>query len=450
MGEGIIQDKVIFLFDKYHTDSERLRDSFIAAGCDFPTVLIDDDGFLPNGIESVYGYFLGDFSKSANSLNRPRYFNEVLIPDYWEITSSNMSGKIIDREYERGRIYYVDASYKRHVKMVEWLDEKRQVRYSDYYNQYGAIYARVTHDQNSKAILKSYFSPDGKEVIVENLVTQNIILNQENTVKIFENKTQFVLYYLKLRKYDKHRIFFNSLSYPFFVCCQLNVARGHDILFWQEPVSKEIPGNMKMILNGNVKQVGQIYVQKRVAYNRLIELGADKDLVRKKGFLYPFVRNNRSRASALICTNSDQIEQCEKIVTSLPEIDFYIAAITEMSSKLLALGKYANVHLYPGIRSNMVDKLFAHCDIYLDINHANEILSAVRRAFLNNQVILAFSTTAHNLDYVAPEHIYKPEDVSDLIEVIRSIPGNSEFIKAMLKRQKTAALAENMKSFIKI
>ena len=90
------------------------------------------------------------------------------------------------------------------------------------------------------------------------------------------------------------------------------------------------------------------------------------------------------------------------------------------------------------------------CDIYLDINHANEILSAVRRAFLNNQVILAFSTTAHNLDYVAPEHIYKPEDVSDLIEVIRSIPGNSELIKAMLKRQKTAALAENMNSFIKI
>ncbi|ORP87478.1 accessory Sec system glycosylation chaperone GtfB, partial [Vibrio cholerae] len=69
------------------------------------------------------------------------------------------------------------------------------------------------------------------------------------------------------------------------------------------------------------------------------------------------------------------------LVETLPDFKFHIAAITEMSDKLMQLDQYANVHLYPSINIDRVNELYQLCDIYLDINEGNEILNAVEQAF---------------------------------------------------------------------
>lgn len=51
----------ILLFDNYGTDSQNLHTSFRLAGFPYPAVVIEDNGFLPEGVMSVYGFFLGDF-----------------------------------------------------------------------------------------------------------------------------------------------------------------------------------------------------------------------------------------------------------------------------------------------------------------------------------------------------------------------------------------------------
>ncbi len=69
------------------------------------------------------------------------------------------------------------------------------------------------------------------------------------------------------------------------------------------------------------------------------------------------------------------------MVETLPDFKFHIAAITEMSDKLMQLDQYANVHLYPSINIDRVNELYQLCDIYLDIDEGNEILNAVEQAF---------------------------------------------------------------------
>lgn len=447
MGYDIAQQQVVLLFDRYDTGSRDLHRSFQAVQCQFPALVIEDDGFLPDDVQSVYGSYLGDYRNSSLGLGRPRYFNEVEIPDYWEISATNLSGKVCDLNHERARIFFSLPTHNRHVQTVEWLDEAGTVRYADHYNKYGVVFARTTMQSNGQRMMKTYFSGDGKEVIVENFLTGNVILNDGEIVRIFNNKTQFICHFLIEHGYDRSRLFFNSLSTPFFVSCQLPAYEKKDILFWQENIHNEIPGNMTMILNGSAKRVEKIYVQKQRAYDKLMALQADPNLVQKKGFLYSFRRENQYRPSALICTNSDQIEQCEALVSALPQVEFHIAALTEMSSKLMSMGRYANVHLYPGIKKSRVGELFAHCDIYLDINHGGEILNAVRRAFLHNLVIYAFSNTIHNLDFLAPTQIYEPGNVNRMIDDIRALLGDPAQTQKIIALQHQAALVETPQSF---
>ncbi len=440
---------IILLFDNYSMDSHNLHTSFKLAGYECPAAVIEDDGFLPDEVMSVYGFFLGDFRAVLGENARPRYFNEIVVPDYWEISGNNTVGKVCDLYRERGKIFYAEPKHKRLVRIVDWYDERGVVRSSDHYNRYGALYARTIFNAKGQKVNKSYFSPEGREVIVENYVTGDIILNEEDGIKIFRSKTEFVLYFFVKSGVKQSRIFFNSLSTPFFVSNRLSTRAKRDVLFWQEPIGTQIPGNMQSIFNGEAGRTAQVMVQKRQSYEKLLALGAPADKVHKLGYIYSFEKENRHRAEALICTNSDRIERCEEIVTALPKMHFHIAAITEMSSKLLSVGVYDNVSLYPGIKMDILDELFEKCDYYLDINHESEIVSAVYKAFLNDQLIFAFEETVHNRTYVAQEHIFQSKQAERLITDIENAMADDSVMERYLQKQHEAAFVETEESYRK-
>lgn len=450
VAEVLRLDDAILLFDDYGQESRDLHTSFLAAGFDCPAVVIEDDGFLPDGVTSVYGSFLGDFKAALGEDARPKYFNEIRVPDYWEISGTNMNGKVQDLYKERGRIFYAEPSHKRLVKIVDWLDERGVVRSSDHYNRYGAIFGRTIFNNKGQKVNRSYFSADGREIIVENFVTGDIILNDGGETRIFHNKTDFILYFFVRAGFTQTRIFFNSLSTPFFVSNRLKSQVKRDVLFWQEPRREDIPGNMQLIFDGEASRTATVMVQKRKAYDKLIELGAKKSMTHKLGFLYPFVRENEHRPQAMICTNSDNIEHCEDVVRSLPQMHFHIAALTEMSSKLMGMGKYENVSLYPNVKTKILDELFEACDYYFDINHEMEIVSALRRAFLQNQLIFAFQETRHNVDFVADEHVYSADEWERMCADVQSAMVDGKVLKKMLQEQKKAAMTETLKRYQKL
>lgn len=142
----------------------------------------------------------------------------------------------------------------------------------------------------------------------------------------------------------------------------------------------------------------------------------------------------------LICTNSDQIESLEYVVETLPEIHFNIAALTEMSSKLMSMSSHHNITLFPGIKEKILDSLFEKCDFYMDINSGNEIVSAVKRAYYNNMLITGFEETVHNKEYIASKHIYGKNQKDKLVGLISSAATDIEFLTAELEIQRNYAL----------
>ena len=126
---------------------------------------------------------------------------------------------------------------------------------------------------------------------------------------------------------------------------------------------------------------------------------------------------------------------------------FHIVAVTAMSEKLLSVGEYENVSLYPGAGMDLIRNLFQNCDFYLDINQEGEIVSAVYRAFLHNHLIFAFEETIHNRDYVTERWIYPAKDWKRMVEDIRVIMEDAELLERCLQRQREEAMAENKQTY---
>ena len=122
MEKYIEMKDTILLFDHYGADSENLYTSFELAGFHFPAAVIEDNGFLPENVISVYGYFLGDFKKALGDKARPKYFNQIKVPEYWEISGNNNTGSVHDLYKERAKIFYTEPLHKRRVKIVDWYD----------------------------------------------------------------------------------------------------------------------------------------------------------------------------------------------------------------------------------------------------------------------------------------------------------------------------------------
>lgn len=406
---------MIQLFDVYNQESQDLHYSLTAAGLSDLAVVIEPDGFLPDGVVSPFTYYLGYDS------GNPLYFNQVPVPDFWEIAGNNQFGTINDINQERAVIHFADGLQARLVKKVEWKTPAGRIFQVDHYNRFGACFAKTTFDGSGQAIMTSYRNVDQKEVILENHVTGDILLTLEGQgLRHFSGRVAFIIDFLQGLKVNLDHILFNTLSTSFLTSFHFPEKSGQDILVWQEPLHNDIPGNMQLILENDQLRAKTIIIPDYATYERALQLTDEKfhHKFSHLGYHYHFKRDNFVRPDALIVTNSDQLEQVEKLVESLPKVTFRIAAVTEMSTKLLDMIRYPNVVLYQNASPQKIQELYQLSDIYLDINYGNELLQAVRQAFENNQLILAFEETAHNRRYIAPNHIFAKEAVEDMIQTI--------------------------------
>lgn len=436
--------KITLLFDSFSMESRNLYESFVNAGASFTAAVVEDDGFLPDGVVSVYGFFCEDGTKREE---KAKYFNQITIPEYWRIESTNTSGKVMDKTKERARIFYTEPTNQRLVKIVDWLDDLGAVRISEHYNKYGEIFCRTIFNKKGQKVLRKFYSPQGRECVMENFVTGGILVSWKGKEKMLHSKTELIRFFLECAELSGSKVYFNSLSYPFFASQILPDNGKQDILFWNEPVGDEIPGNMRIILNHQATRTAQIYVQRKASYERLIELGASPDMVKQLGYLYSFVRENQHRPEVLICTNSERVAHINEIAQMVPGMKFHVAAITEMSSKLMSAGANENVFLYPNVKNKVLDHLFERCDIYLDINYEGEIADAVHRAFLNNQLIIGFEETMHNAYYTADTNTFPEKEYKELAEALNTALQVPQIIDQALQMQHHAALVASVEDY---
>lgn len=500
------REQGVLLLDHYDELADALKKSFRLAGFSGPVFVISGGGFLPDDVMSVYQWFSRESDAARPSASagqsvsersyalthagwtpgKARFFDQIECPEYWEISGSAASGEVKDLHHLRGKIFYSEEQGHRLVSDVDWLGENGMVAFTDHYDRQGYIYSRTVFNRSGKKFCRSWFDRRGRERIVENFVTGDIIVSgwgEGEKIRLFKGIPAMAAAMLREAGLEGSTFFYNSLSVPLFVTEELKrptdtegagggiggrAGRGGiggrrgNILFWQEGPRDDIPGNMRMILEGRSK-TDLILVQNRESYDRLMELctadgllspeasdprrvpGAPECMLRPMGFAYDLRRKNRHSRNALICTNSDQIRDLDTMVAEFPDLTFHIAAVTEMSSRLMAFGKYPNVRLYPVARESKVRQLMDRCDIYLDINHGGEILSSVKEAFLSDQLILAFRNTMHRRALTGAENVFQEKEA--LCAALRQVADHPEKLDERLELQRRGAMAETAAAY---
>ena len=423
------------VFDTYSRESQDLLHSMQESGFTHPTVVLEPNGFLPDGVESPFLYFLGQ----PKGEKRGRYFNEVPVPDFWEISGDNSSGKVNYYGQEKARIAYHAASYKRIVESVEWLDDTGQVVMIERYDQYGRKIAVTTCDAQGHPLVTTYFEGD-TERLTENHQTGDLILTLANQpMRIFKNRLDYFVFYLEYRGFNLDGLVYNTLATSFSLSLQLGNKgiKGRDVLVWQEPLHDSLPGNMQLILKSPEIRTKKILIPQNATYHRALQLSAQGQHASfgPLGYLYDFKVKDDIRKDAFVLTNSDQIEALTYLVESLPDVTFRVAALTEMSASLLSMVRYPNVVLYQNISQERIQELLKISSIYLDINHYAEVQGIVRKAFEHQQVILAFSHTVHDRTYLAQANIFEQGKEADLVARIKEIYQSVDRYKEAVAQQ---------------
>ncbi|MBF0780169.1 MULTISPECIES: accessory Sec system glycosylation chaperone GtfB [unclassified Granulicatella] len=438
---------MICLYQHYNQESQDLHYSLNQIGVNCPVVVIEDNGFLPEHVYSPFRHY----TENKKHSGKPLYYNQLKVPDYWEIEGNQHEAKVMDLGVVRAIIRYAFPKHLRLIQTVEWLDMNGKVRSIDRYNQYGWRFAQTIFTSDTKPINTTYYTQDEKEILVENHQVGTLSLNDGQHVRLFANRIEFIHFYLKNAQFNLDKIIYNSLAEPFLVAYYLKET-GEDTLVWQENIQNEIPGNMEILLQKNCNRLTRVLVQNKGVYQRLNELmnAEQKEKCQFIGNIYPIKRQNTLTPTILIYTNSDQIEQIEPLIQSLPMYYFNIAALTEMSSHLMALQSYPNVHLFPNVTMANIHKLNTTCDIYLDINHYDEVVSALRTAFEHNMLLFAFSNTVHHKSYINDALIFNPEDVHEMIATLQHIHTNKEEMINLLNAQYTSSDHQSSEDYHRI
>lgn len=98
-------------------------------------------------------------------------------------------------------------------------------------------------------------------------------------------------------------------------------------------------------------------------------------------------------------TASDHLEHLAYLVEQLPEVGFHIAAKTNVSDRLQAFKAYDNVTLYTNVHHpDIIEDLLEQADLYLDINHWEEVDGVVSRALDHGKRVYSFDNVAHQAE----------------------------------------------------
>ena len=136
----------------------------------------------------------------------------------------------------------------------------------------------------------------------------------------------------------------------------------------------------------------------------------------QKSHIYPI----REPFTCLIYTSSDQIEQIDTLIQSLPNIQFKIAARVMVSDRLKQLLVYPNVTVYAGINYlvELDQELIETSQVLLDINHGEKTEEMLDQFSKRGKLILAFENTNYR---EMGQITYKVEQVQEMIEKLREV-----------------------------
>ncbi|MFV0556007.1 MAG: hypothetical protein ACK5LM_02750 [Lactovum sp.] len=425
----------LVLTDFYHQASKRFLSSLTIAKINYRHVTIHYDGFLAQKTLNPFAYLIGAETLEDKDL----HYNQIKVPEFYEIRNlDGLKAEILLGDELKGYIYYATQGH-RLVSEVSWLDKKGTKVISERYNSKAFKYSEVLHNFEGKAVKEIYFNADGKKVLTRDLLTDVIVFGS----KIFSNLSDFIKAYLQELKFEYDEILINSMSTPFFVSNRL--ANVKSSLYFQEKIQKEIPANMKMILEGKTNVTRLLFEnEKEMEKVKHMFAHPQLDLI-YLGTIERIKRKNTFRSKYLTLTRSDQILYDNKIAENLQKENaiWTIAAPSEISDKLRTFAsKHDNVFVLEAIRLNQIESLLSNHDIYLDLNQGTNWENIIQKAYLEGMLVLSDRKTAKNPDY---ELVFEQEEE---FEKLLKIPEKSFLLDLLHKKKGKVAQVNDYKEIL--
>lgn len=409
---------MINLFQRYDQDAWDIHYTQLRQGKDYPTIVIEDDGFLPSGVHSIY-HFLEYTTCEYN----PLHLNNLTLPLAYEVEREGADFFIMSNDMIVGRVILQGEPIERIVKEVWWLDSKGYPYRKDYYNQYGYLFKTETYVTDLGLVSTSYYSVSGEVLLDENHLVGSILYNNQ----LYLNKLSLYNKCLAELGYSKEPITFNHLGTPLEIVLS-SLESGHELIFQEEVSVKSIPENLQYVIHNSDKI--SISVTNRSTYSILEKLSKVQFMM----LLVPSKSELGSFKDVLITTQTDQLTSIEDFVQQLPDLEFHIAAPTQMSSKLLDLNSYSNVHLYPNIFSENLDELFTKCGLFLDIAMSPTVFDANRRA-LENSLLRVGLIGVSTGNYISDDNFFSSKFLDNLIEYLRQVTSTTEELQRAISQE---------------
>ena len=409
---------MINLFQTYNKDAWDIHYTQLRQGKDYPTIVIEDDGFLPSDVTSIY-HFLGYNTCDYN----PLHLNDLTLPIAYEVEREGVDFFIMSNDMVVGKVILQGEPIERIVKEVWWLDSKGYPYKKDYYNQYGYCFKTETYVKDLGLVSTSYYSVSGEVLLDENHLVGSILYKN----RLYLNKLSLYNKCLAELGYSKEPITFNHLGTPLEIVLS-SLENGHDLIFQEEISDSSIPENLQYVICNSDKI--NLSVTNRSTYSVLEKLSKVQFMM----LLVPSKSDLGSFKDVLITTQTDQLTSIEDFVQQLPDLEFHIAAPTQMSSKLLDLNSYSNVHLYPNISSENLAELFTKCGLFLDIAMSPTVFEANRRA-LENSLLRVGLIGVSTGNYISDDNLFSSKSLDNLIEYLRQVTSTTEELQRAISQE---------------
>lgn len=347
---------------------------------------------------------------------------DLELPDFWEIT---VHFEIYDGERLKGQIMPISPTGQV-VEYIQWLTDEGQLFSRDFYDGLKSRYKQEIWLKEKEGLVQTnYFDPDGQERLqVFHEQDRALYLREDGQDQGFASLQDAEDYFLE-RLLDQEDCFLLS-DYDLF---------RHLKPQWQKKVVFYLESDLE---NEDLQHL-MLAAKKVVTRNRGVLENDQKEtepvyLPYLQGEAHPF------RPHCLIMTNTQDLEQIERLVTSLPDWHFHIGALTDMGPALTDLDRFKNVHLYPNIQAYRYDALLQFCCVYLDIAYANEVLEANRLALAHGLLLYSFRETCHRPEFYPAEHLFEAEKVDQLIACLQGLEGPEAYQSAQERMAKVAIL----------
>ena len=393
---------MLFIIDRLDKRTEQLISSLNQADIPLEKITIHYEGISDRSDWNPFLYY----THSTTLDGRPLFFNEINVPTFNEIRHINVStANILNGDETIGKIRYYPGQ-ERYVRQVDWLNKNGKKTISDCYSMKGLHYCTVNYDDKEKEISKIWINSQGEDCIWQNMRNQQILLKDKGMLYLFNNLTEFTLHFLeelysKGLLTERKRCIINHLGTPLFIARRLNHVST--TIFWQESLNGELPKNMTDEIEFPTTIDGIVF-DNQSNLKKALEAYPEKTK-RKTQFYYlspleKFQRDSKYRKRAVTFTYSDQIHLIEEIASTLVEIQWTIAAPTDVSAKLRSYeSKFNNITVMDWVTKETINELIETHDIYLDFNQGQQIDDCLHKAYLNQLIIFALEETAKDPRY---------------------------------------------------